>query len=162
VVSAETNTKLLIVGDEVSPEIRQYSRDLGVESSVEFIDEVPLEGTVKSYQKASVFVIPSIQEGLCISGVEAMACGLPVVSTRCGGPEDYVEEGMNGFLVPPGNEELMADRIVQLLRDETMRARFGRKSREIVEAKFNTQKFRQILSEVYQETWPEYFPRGVT
>jgi glycosyltransferase involved in cell wall biosynthesis len=50
-------------------------------------------------QSLDLFVIPSHQEGLCIAAVEAMACGVPVVSTRCGGPEDYVIEGRTGQLV---------------------------------------------------------------
>jgi glycosyltransferase involved in cell wall biosynthesis len=51
-------------------------------------------------QRWDVFVIPSHQEGLCISALEAMACGVPVVSTRCGGPEDYVLPDRTGLLVP--------------------------------------------------------------
>ena len=50
-------------------------------------------------QTLDLFVIPSHQEGLCIAALEAMACGVPVVSTRCGGPEDYVIEGRTGQLV---------------------------------------------------------------
>ena len=51
-------------------------------------------------QRWDLFVIPSHQEGLCISALEAMACGVPVVSTRCGGPEDFVLPGRTGTLVP--------------------------------------------------------------
>jgi glycosyltransferase involved in cell wall biosynthesis len=51
-------------------------------------------------QKWDVFVIPSYQEGLCIAALEAMACGVPVVSTRCGGPSDFVLPGITGILVP--------------------------------------------------------------
>ena len=51
-------------------------------------------------QRWDLFVIPSHQEGLCISALEAMACGVPVVSTRCGGPEDFVIPDRTGLLVP--------------------------------------------------------------
>jgi glycosyltransferase involved in cell wall biosynthesis len=56
----------------------------------------PLADVLKALD---LFVIPSHQEGLCIAALEAMACGVPVVSTRCGGPEDYVIEGRTGQLV---------------------------------------------------------------
>ena len=48
-------------------------------------------------------------------GLEAAACGCPVVSTRCGGPEDYVKDGYNGYLVDVGDAEGMAERLIQLL-----------------------------------------------
>jgi glycosyltransferase involved in cell wall biosynthesis len=51
-------------------------------------------------QRWDLFVIPSHQEGLCIAALEAMACGVPVVSTRCGGPEDFVLPDRTGTLVP--------------------------------------------------------------
>jgi glycosyltransferase involved in cell wall biosynthesis len=62
---------------------------------------MPREQLVRFYQRLGVFVIPSLQEGLGIVGLEAMACGCPVVSTRCGGPEEYVIEGRTGMLAEP-------------------------------------------------------------
>lgn len=57
-------------------------------------------------QTFDVFVIPSHQEGLCISALEAMACGVPVVSTYCGGPEEFVIPGRTGTLVRSTPEDL--------------------------------------------------------
>ena len=75
-----------------------------------------------------MFVIPSHQEGLCIAALEAMACGCPVVSTRCGGPEEFVVEGRTGYLVP-ASPEAMADRRIDHRRpreapDSASRAEF--------------------------------------
>lgn len=67
------------------------------------------------YQQADCWVIPSSAEGFGMPGIEAMASHCPLVSTRCGGPEDFVREGTNGYLVDVGDDEAMADRIARIL-----------------------------------------------
>jgi glycosyltransferase involved in cell wall biosynthesis len=71
-----------------------------------------------------LFVIPSHQEGLCIAAVEAMACGVPVVSTRCGGPEDFVLPGRSGELVP-AEASAMAAAIAAICGDPERRGRLS-------------------------------------
>jgi len=61
-------------------------------------DEIPL-----LYQQADCWIVPSTIEGFGMPGLEAAACHCPIVSTLCGGPEDYVEDGASGFLVPVGD-----------------------------------------------------------
>jgi glycosyltransferase involved in cell wall biosynthesis len=70
----------------------------------------------KYYQQADCWIITSKSEGFGMPGIEAMASHCPVVSTRCGGPEDFVREGENGYLVDVGDAEAMADRIARVLR----------------------------------------------
>ena len=68
------------------------------------------------YRSADCWVIPSRSEGLPMPGLEAAACRCPIVATRCGGTEDYVRDGVNGYLVPVGDARVMADRILDVLR----------------------------------------------
>lgn len=63
------------------------------------------------YRGADVIAIPSRQEGLTTVGLEAMACGMPVVSTRCGGPEEYVKDGETGCFVDLGDVEALAGKL---------------------------------------------------
>ena len=79
--------KLKLVGDKPSASLMALSKSLGIESDIEFLDVRPRDELVDLYRRATLFVMPSRQEGLGIVVLEAMACGLPVVSTRCGGPE---------------------------------------------------------------------------
>ncbi|MCC5823199.1 MAG: glycosyltransferase family 4 protein [Phycisphaerales bacterium] len=70
----------------------------------------------KLYQSCDCWVVPSRSEGFGMPGLEAAAGHCPIVSTRCGGPEDYVRDGVNGYLVDVGDANAMADRIVAILR----------------------------------------------
>ena len=74
---------------------------------------------------SDVFVLPSFAEGLPVVLMEAMAARLPVVTTRIAGIPELVEDGQNGFIVPPGDAEGLAGRLASLLDDADMRARFG-------------------------------------
>ena len=75
---------------------------------------------------ASVLAVSSRFEGFSISMVEAFSCGVPVVSYDCPyGPRDLISEGIDGFLVTPGDEEAFADRLCRLIEDEDLRKRMG-------------------------------------
>lgn len=67
------------------------------------------------YQQADCWIVPSTTEGFGMPGIEAAACHCPIVSTRCGGPEDYVEDGVSGFLVPVGDSAAIADAVSRVL-----------------------------------------------
>ena len=67
------------------------------------------------YQQADCWIVPSTTEGFGMPGLEAAASHCPIVSTRCGGPEDYVVDGMTGFLVPVGDSIAMAKTVQQVL-----------------------------------------------
>ena len=89
-------------------------RASGVHSSVTVADRVAHECLPVWFRAADVFVLPSIHEGFGLVAAEALACGRPVVATRCGGPEDIVREG-TGFLAPPRDPEGLADALVHAL-----------------------------------------------
>lgn len=113
-------SKLVLIGEGPPlDKIVSLVSCLGLSDAVEFLPAVARVDLVRHYQAAKVFAIPSKQEGLCISGLEAMACGLPVVSTACGGPESYIHDGTNGFLVPIKDHEGMGKALWRVLSDET-------------------------------------------
>jgi glycosyltransferase involved in cell wall biosynthesis len=84
-----------------------------------------------------VFVLSSVSEGLSIATLEAMAAGKPVVVTRSGGPQEIVEDGRTGFLVPPADPAALAARICELLDNPNLAATLGRNARQEVENKFS-------------------------
>lgn len=82
---------------------------------VEFHLRPPQNSIADLYRRADCWLISSTSEGFGMPGIEAAACRCPVVSTRCGGPEDYVRDGVSGYLVPVGDHEAMAEAIVKVI-----------------------------------------------
>ena len=98
---------------------------------------------------ASIYVLSSICEGFGMVIIEAMACGLPVISYDCPcGPKDLIEDGVDGFLVPLNDEKQLADKMVALIEDETMRGRIGKAASETS---------KKYLPEKITEQWMSLF-----
>lgn len=96
-------------------------RDSGVDASVTIVERVAHNLLPVWYRAADVFVLPSVHEGFGLVAAEALACGRPVVATRCGGPEDIVK-GHTGYLVPPRDPEALADAVIRALQGEGIAA----------------------------------------
>lgn len=108
---------------------------LNMIEQLKLVDNVQLMGISRNVSRvlkdASFLVVSSIYEGFSLVIVEAMECGLPVVSYQCPcGPKDIISDGVDGFLVPVGNEQMMADRICTLIEDEELRRKMGASAKE--------------------------------
>ncbi len=110
------NVKAVIVGEgELSDELQRLSMNLGIENNVKFTG---YQDDIESWlRKSKIFVLTSDSEGLSLSMMEAMMCGLPVVVSDVGDLGDLVENGVNGYLIPRRSPELLANCLVQLLSD---------------------------------------------
>lgn len=87
-----------------------------------------------------IYVQPSLWEGLCISVVEAAACGLPIVAFKVGGIPETVQDGINGFLINPRNLEEFKEKLLKLILDYNLRRIMGIHSRRIAEEKYSLDK----------------------
>jgi glycosyltransferase involved in cell wall biosynthesis len=116
-------------------------RFLGYRSQAEVRDEL---------RRADVFVLPSFAEGVPVVLMEALASGVPVVATRVAGVGELVEDGVSGYLVPPGDPTPLAEGIAKLIEDPVLRSRFGAAGRAKVEREFDVRReaarLRGILS----------------
>jgi glycosyltransferase involved in cell wall biosynthesis len=83
--------------------------------------------------------------------LEAMATGLPCVISRVGGNPEVVEEGQSAFIVPPADHLQAADRLIELLTDQSRRQRMGTRSREIVEERFTAEQMVQRFVVLYDQ-----------
>ena len=92
---------------------------------------------LRLYREADAFVLPTRADSHSIASLEAMAMGLPVVTTPVGGIVDVVEEGKTGFLVPRDDLEALADRVRRLRGDRTLRLEMGAAGRRRIESRFN-------------------------
>jgi glycosyltransferase involved in cell wall biosynthesis len=103
-------------------------------------DQIP-----QLYRSADCWLVSSITEGFGMPGLESAACRCPVVSTRCGGPEDYVYDGETGYLVPVGVANEMARRIVDVVTlDEARWRRMSEASYGLART-FNWQRSAELL-----------------
>lgn len=91
-----------------------------------------------------VLLLTSHQEGLCIAALEAMSSGCPVVSTRCGGPEEYVIDGETGYL-GASRPEALGVRVLEIVRDRALRTKLAAGARAIVEEKYSRTRAAEVL-----------------
>jgi len=98
----------------------------------------------------SVFVLPSIIEGLPIVLLEAMAMGKPVVASQVGGVPEIVEDGVTGLLVPSGSSESLGKAIITLLGDPETQTRMGKSGKQRVKTLFSLQQSVGKIEELYR------------
>ncbi len=96
------------------------------------------------------FVLPSANEGTPVTAIESLASGCPVVATRVGGVPDVVEEGVDGFLVEPGDLGAIADRLGRLAADPELRARMGAAGRERVLPRYAVERLIDDVDGLYR------------
>lgn len=115
------------MGDQTG--YRQLMTDMGVDVYRCHLNG-PVEDVTKVYQNSAIFVLSSRFEGFGLVLVEAMACGLPVVSFDCpAGPDEIITDGVDGILVPSGDVHVMAEKLMALMADEELRKRLGQQAR---------------------------------
>jgi len=102
-----------------------------------FIGNVGYEKLPEVYAAADVFLLSSHYEGFGRVILEAYMAGVPVVSTACTGPEDIIDSGSTGFLVPPGDCPALTDAVLKLLQDDELREPFGKRGQEKVMKQFS-------------------------
>lgn len=105
---------------------------------------------IEWYQKASVFILPSLYEGFGIVILEALACETPVVSTYAGGIPEIIKNGENGMLVPVNNPLKLAEAINYLLENKDVRVKFGKAGREWIIKNFSLETSVNKLYRIYK------------
>lgn len=110
--------------------------DLKLTGVVCTLGKQPPERVREILREAHVFLLSSLSEGISNAALEAMACGLPVVTTDCGGMREAVTAGVEGFVVPVRSPESMAQALETLARHPEMRQRMGKAARERVIREF--------------------------
>jgi len=156
VIASGRNLSFTIVGEgPLRAELQRLIEELGVSESVKLIGWRTHEEVVGLIESAHVLLAPSVtgtdgdEEGIPNSVKEAMATGMPVVSTSHGGIPELVEDGVSGYLVAERDVEAMADRLRQLIDRPQAWAAMGRAARMRVLAEFDTEKLNDELERLY-------------
>lgn len=133
----EASFHLIGQGDKKDRERLLYTiDDLGLNSAVVLAGKQSPERVREILQESDVFLLSSLSEGISNAVLEAMACGLPVVTTDCGGMREAVTPGVEGFVVPVRSPQTMADALEMLARNAELRERMGRSARQRIEREF--------------------------
>lgn len=115
--------------------LERLARNLGIAEIVTFAGE--MRDVTGRLAAMDVFVLPSLTEGRPTAIMEAMAAGLPVVATQVGAVDTLVNDGVTGFVVPPGDADALAAALRRLIEDTRLRETFGRAARRTAEEAFS-------------------------
>lgn len=160
-IAAEfTNVEFLVVGDDKIPSPDGSTYRAGFErrhgdspdaKRIKFLGEVPEDALYRHYATCDVFVAPSRYESFGLVFLEAMMFGKPVIGCSAGGMPEVIEDGASGFLALPGDVNSLVERLRWLVQDSSLRARLGRRGRELFEEKFSAERMIHDTLSAYTE-----------
>ncbi|MFH0918592.1 MAG: glycosyltransferase family 4 protein [Candidatus Omnitrophota bacterium] len=152
VLKSNPQVKLLIIGQGKTKEaLIKEADDLGLGSSIIFIPEA--KNTPELLAAMDVFVMPSLQEGLGLALMEAMAQGVAVVGSAVGGIKTLIQDKVNGLLVAPAEAPALAQAIISLLGDAQLRGDLGVQARKFIIANFSQEEMVDKTEAVYQQSF---------
>jgi glycosyltransferase involved in cell wall biosynthesis len=150
VIGHGIRAQLVLVGE--GPEhtkIRQVAQQHNLERQVRFLGlrtDIP-----RLLSAADLCLLTSVSEGIPLTLIEAMAVGLPVVSTRVGGVQEVIEDGKTGLLAPRGDDAALAERVLHVVHNPSLRRQMGELGRERAQALFSDQQMHDRYFRLYCE-----------
>ncbi len=154
VIKSFASSKLLIIGEgKMKGILVKEADDSGIKGNVLFIPEA--KNTNEMLSAMDVFVMPSLQEGLGLALMEAMAQGVAVVGSRVGGIKTLIQDKINGLLVGPADVEGLAEAIIMLLKDTQIRRNLGINARRFITENFSKEDMVDKTERVYKECLKE-------
>jgi len=147
------DTRFIIVGHGCEQEyLIKLSKSLNIHNTIRFLGEVEEDEMIKCLQASDIYISTSLSEsGLAGSTAEAMACELPVINTDTGDIDLWIKDGEGGFIIPTKNPEILAEKIIYLLRHENDRIKFGEINRKVIEERNNYYKEMAKMENIYKE-----------
>lgn len=142
--------RLVICGDGNLDLARKQADELGVGSNIEFLGWVDADQKAEELARASVFTLPSYNEGLPMAMLEAMAARRAIIVTPVGGIPEVVKDRENGLLVPPRNAQALAQALKEILEDSSLREMLAENALRTVETRFSAPVVLEQLSQIYQ------------
>lgn len=147
-------TRFFIVGGSYPDQLtllRERARELGVLDRITFAGSVPNAEMPSWYTAADVVVLPSLKEATSIAGLEAMACGKPLVGTNVGGIPYLIDDGRTGLLVEPRNPSQLAEALARVLTDDAARSEMGAAARNRAVEQFSWIRVAGTVEGIYRK-----------
>lgn len=144
------NWVLLLIGDgEEKDALRKQAVELGLEKKIYFLGH--RLDVQRIMQASDIFVLSSLWEGLPYVVLEALCCGLPIISTDVGGVSEAVIDKETGILVPPGIPEMLAIGIDKLIDDDMLKETYSKKGKELFNHRFKKRTMLKKVDLIYKE-----------
>lgn len=154
------NIKLKIAGEDEEggagyrKELENLIHDLNLNDSVFLLGALSEEHVQEALERAHIFVLASLDEGVPVAVMEAMAMDLPVVVTDVGGVTELVNDCIDGIVVPPANPDAVADAILQILQNQDFARRLSHAARDKVITSFTHYRSAKVIANLLnQSTW---------
>lgn len=129
IVKRYPTSKLIIIGDgNIRQELENLANSLGIEKNVEFIGEVPNYDIPKYLASVNIYLLTSSREGFSLSLLEAMAFGLPIISTPVGIAQNILDKCSNGYLVPMRDPHAIYEAVVKIVENPDIKLMFSKNS----------------------------------
>lgn len=138
-------------GDGDISRYEKLAKELGIEGACSFIGWAAGGKKAEAFQNCSIYCLPSKNEGMPMSVLEAMSYGLATVATPVGGVPQVISDGKNGFLFPVDDVGQLESILDRLMRDNALKERIGRAGRERIKASFSLDVFIEKVIELYKE-----------
>jgi glycosyltransferase involved in cell wall biosynthesis len=155
VVARGVDASLHLAGEERDPDyaarVRRTASELGLAQRVSLLGRISPQAIRRELSEAAVFVLPARQENAPMAVSEALAAGVPVISSNVCGMPFMIEEGRTGYLIDPEDPRMLAERLARLLADDGLRARFGQAAREAARQRFHPDSVARKTRAVYEE-----------
>jgi glycosyltransferase involved in cell wall biosynthesis len=145
------NVCIVIAGDGIErEEMKKILTEAGRLNSCVFLGSVSNQDMPDIYRASDIAVLPSLAEATSIAGLEAMACGLPLVGTSVGGIPAIIDDGQSGIIVPPRDPKALAGALTRLVNSPELRQDMGKRALERIEKEFSWPMIAHQTHEAYK------------
>lgn len=145
------NIEINLYGDGDLKKFEKLINENNLQNKIKLKDWISADKKDEAYRSADIYILPSYEEGLPMSVLEAISYELPVISTPVGGTPEAVEDNVNGFLIETGDYQALTQKINLLAEDKGLREKMGQASLKIAKEKFDVNVIINQLRQIYDE-----------
>lgn len=150
VLKHHPQTRFRFGGDGDVAKYEALARELGIADSCDFLGWTTGKQKEEVIRASRVYCLPSRNEGMPMSVLEAMSYGLVTIATPVGGVPQVIQDGVNGYIMPIGDPEFLARKINELLDNSDLSARIGKAGRKTIEESFGMDSYAEKLTIIYE------------
>lgn len=149
IIDEHKDSIFIIAGEGEIDKVKSVCSNNNLDKNIQVVGWIDGTDKIEILKKATIYVLPSYNEGMPMSILEAMSYSIPVVSTYVGGIPEIINNGVDGLLLEPGNKEALKEKLLQVLNSESLRKSIGENAKIKIEKKFDLLKICNELIEIY-------------